>query len=118
MLLGGLFAMHGLAGHGTAHHEVREVMTSAVDSGHQHTGGAGTSGPAPAGSTGDDDTQAGAIGLCMAILAGVAVAAWLVLTAFRPGFGTSVGRHWAVLPRRSQRERDPPCLHQLSILRC
>jgi len=116
----GLFAMHGLAAHGTAHEghagEPMAVMTAVVhSSGHSMTPSGMTSSPAHDGS---DGGLLGVAGMCLAVLLVGAVLAVLlgrgaVLADLRDATVRAVG--WAP---RSRRDRDPPCLFALSIQRC
>ncbi|MGH3360695.1 MAG: DUF6153 family protein [Nocardioidaceae bacterium] len=122
----GLFAMHGLADHGTMHHEwsgpapdaaattaAHGLHASAVDASAMHHGDDGVRSEAP--ST-DGSTL---VGLCFAVLVGAVLGlAWL-----RSRNPLTVVRRWPYpvtrdLHATALRERDPPCLFELSIQRC
>jgi hypothetical protein len=122
----GLFAMHGLVPHGTAHggHVGDATPVVAVSGDHS---------PAPKSvvpvadpvamvSAGTHDTPDGALrglaGMCLAVLlTGLAVA--LLLGMGLPGQRQADPPLWARRrPRRARRDRDPPCLFALSIQRC
>ena len=122
----GLFMMHGLGDHGTAHHAAESSHAAVAMSGEQpgHMSPAGnTSGDVPRSTTrasvsAPADGGSGEWGLCMAVLAGVLFA----LAGLR-----AWGRCPSVLALRivssvryaaTTRERDPPHLVQLSIGRC
>ncbi|HET9421356.1 MAG TPA: DUF6153 family protein [Nocardioides sp.] len=130
LLLGGavagLFMMHGLGDHGTAHHVAGSSHAAVAMSGEQpgHMTPAGTtSGNVPHSPTrtsvsAPTDAGSGEWGLCMAVLAGVL-------------FALAGLREWGRLPAMvaprlvssvrftaTARERDPPRLVQLSICRC
>lgn len=104
--LAGLFAMHGLSPHGA--HSSPEATSTHGDHGTDLSGG-----QLPAG--GDEDAL---LALCLALLVAgvvglVARARPIRMTARhgnRPNPGTS--------PATARRDRDPPDLHALSILRC
>jgi hypothetical protein len=120
----GLFAMHGLAAHGSSHTEhVTEPMVM-VAAGHDH--------PLPAtdhaaadltvsGPLGDSAPDPGLLvlaGMCLAVLlAGVVLAVLLgrrvAVQGYRDRGSGSSG--W---PRRSRRDRDPPSVLALSVQRC
>ena len=124
----GLFAMHGLGDHSTAHSGTAAVAMTGEQRGHISPGPmtedssatAGAHGDALAGTTVSAPGGAGssATGLCLAVLAGVLFAlaglrAWgrlPAMVALRPPAGTRFGA--------TARERDPPRLVQLSICRC
>jgi hypothetical protein len=121
----GLFAMHGLAGHGTAHQgHADSSMLVASAAGPTHasmtTHHEGHEAP-PAGTRGDRDPDSGFVGLaglCLAVLL-IGVVLALVLGRGIPihrGRGRA-GRAFAP-PTRARRYRDPPCLFALSIQRC
>lgn len=121
----GLFAMHGLTSHGTAHgdHAGEPIaVLTAVERAHAAHGTSdvttGTSGTRGVSEVPDPDrSPLGLAGMCLAILlAGVivALAARRSVLAGREHSGVrSAGR-----PARARRDRDPPCLFTLSIQRC
>ena len=124
----GLFAMHGLAGHGTAHQgdaDSSMLMASAAGPTHASmtiTHHEGYESPT-AGTRGDRDPDPdsgllGLAGLCLAVLLIGAVVA-VALGRGIPIKGDR-GRTWRTIgqPRRARRYRDPPCLFTLSIQRC
>jgi hypothetical protein len=109
--LAGLFAMHGLSPHGSAHSSstpMSEATSMHADDGTDLPGS-----QLPAGGDGDD-----LLALCLALLvAGVVGLAArgrpirvTVRNTSRAGRVTS--------PATARRYRDPPDLHALSILRC
>jgi hypothetical protein len=123
----GLFAMHGLAGHGTAHQghaDSSMLMVSAAGPTHasmttHHEGHE----PPPAATPGDRDPDSdsgllGLAGLCLAVLLIGAVVA-VVLGRGIPIKGDR-RREWRAFGQsmRARRYRDPPCLFALSIQRC
>lgn len=119
----GLFAMHGLAAHGTAH-QAHPIEAAALVSTDHHAAAPAMdheSTPPASSSSGDREQGPGLLGLtalCLAVLLlGVVLAVVLGRgvavegnrsRAFRAG-----GR-----PTRARRDRDPPCLFALSIQRC
>jgi hypothetical protein len=112
----GLLAMHGLGLHGTAHgdHAALPMSTAAPATAHQHVA---MSADAPAvDGAGSHHTDLGPAGLCLAVLLlGLVLAALRgrqVLTAELRALRT-VDR-----PARARRDRAPPSLVALSILRC
>lgn len=118
----GLFAMHGLGDHGTMHQELSAPM-AAIASTDSHAGHVSMRGdPGVTGHvriTAPASDGASMAGLCIAVLGGAILAlAWL-----RSRVPLRVVRRW---PYRSSadlratvlRDRDPPCLFELSIQRC
>lgn len=124
-LLLGLFAMHGLAEHGTVHRTVPDASSRAPQlDAHAHPTASGQVVPAvedrgPSDSHPDQDAG-GLVGLCLAVL----VVAIIVTTgsAGRSARGTSIGCAVTRLPTISPatvfRDRAPPDLLALSIHRC
>jgi len=124
----GLFAMHGLAGHGAMHagHGDPPLEIAAAAAAHTHAAASmpmeataaqapsltAPSGPSP------DDGGLGLVGLCLAVLLVGAIAA--VLLGRRSWYARSLARPVAHRgwPARARRDRDPPCLFALSIQRC
>lgn len=119
----GLFAMHGLGDHGTAHTETSGPMAAAsmrgsdehrppVEPMSSHGEGHESHG-APSADSG------GMAGLCLAVLVGSLLAlAWL-----RARSPVRIVRRWPYpivvnLRATELRDRDPPCLFQLSVQRC
>lgn len=121
----GLFAMHGLAAHGTAHqrHTSEPVVVASAEHGDAsvtvHPASEESRVSSGAGDRAPDPGLLGLAGMCLAVLLiGVVVAVVL-------GRGIAVhGAHGrsslraGVRPSRARRERDPPCLFALSIQRC
>lgn len=112
----GLFAMHGLGDHGTAHSGAESahatVAMSAMPADTHSDARPGTMVSVPGG------VGSGAMTLCMAVLAGVLFA----LAGLR-AWGRLPAKVGARLPAgitfsATARERDPPRLVQLSICRC
>ena len=118
----GLFAMHGLADHGTMHQPAAgsEPAAAAAHGATMHDGQVANSVVAWSSDPGDAGGDlSGLIGLCLAVL-GVA------LVGFLRARGPAV-RQLRRAPRASRqaapnparrRHRDPPCLFELSVQRC
>jgi hypothetical protein len=127
----GLFAMHGLAGHGTAHQGYADssmLMASAAGptDASMTTHHEGHEAP-PADTRGDRDPDSGSgsgssflglAGLCLAVLL-IGIVLAVVLGRRIPIKGDR-RREWRASgqPMRARRYRDPPCLFALSIQRC
>ena len=118
----GLFAMHGLSDHGAASHDMAPMNPAVTAMGHtgQMAGDSreATAGArATAGDPGEGSPGMAMAGLCLAVLAG-AVMAFLAL---RPQGSVALlmSLAWSFVPARLSgcRDRDPPCLFQLSVLR-
>jgi hypothetical protein len=120
----GLFAMHGLATHRTAHQGHSSELTVMTSVEH-----AGTSmnmhdqaEEAPTSSTPEDQTPnpalLGLVGLCLAVLM-IGVVLRLAVRRGIPAYGDR-GRALPAdgLPSHARRERDPPSRLALSIQRC
>jgi hypothetical protein len=124
--LAGLFTMHGLSGHGTAHYEFStapmDSVMVAID--RQSFDGSVTSADVGSGAPsvdrqGDNSSHLGMAGLCLAVLAG----ALLVGLRLRPSrAGRFAGRRGRTDPSgllpAALRDRDPPCLFWLTIQLC
>lgn len=126
----GLFAMHGLAGHGTGH-EMDMGSPAVLSTSASMTHGMGNSmsmgmattevGTEPS-ATPDDQTpepsMMSLVGLCLAIL----LLAFVLAVSLGRGFTVHRNLLRRVLaigwPARARRDRDPPCLFTLSIQRC
>lgn len=113
----GLFAMHGLSGHGTSHHLGDHLGDHLSMVGHEQVvltaPAAASAAEAPSG-----HSEPGIVGLCLAVL----VAAVLFFAAGRrrligslPPWASWAERRWSV---GAGRDRDPPDLIHLSIQRC
>lgn len=117
----GLFAMHGLADHGTMHPRPEAAPGASMEM-PTETSRAHDVEPAAVPRERDPVPAPSSdllIGLCMAVVA--AALGWLV--AGRPtGQTTAILRHRLVqivrTPAGARRDRDPPCLFSLSIQRC
>lgn len=119
----GLFAMHGLSDHGAASHETDGSMNPAVlaishaghtaDAARNVAGDAWTVDDAP----GDDSPSMAIAGLCVAFLPGAVIGLLLL----RPRRIVALMRPLTLVfvPVRpsARRDRDPPCLFELSVLR-
>jgi hypothetical protein len=134
--LAGLFAMHGLGDHGTAHHpgpvavgshHVGAAMpagtsdpSSGEQSGHPSSTavGAMSESSAPARVLAPAESGSGLAGLCMAVLAGVLFALAGLRTWGRRPAGVTLRLVAGLRIAAVARERDPPRLVQLSICRC
>jgi hypothetical protein len=122
--LAGLFVMHGLSDHGASSHELHAAMSPAV----METSRAGHPADAAPSATddaqradedapGEDSPKMAVAGLCLAVLAG-AIIGLLLLHPHRSLFFTRPRAHDFVAARPSgRRDRDPPCLFQLAVLR-
>lgn len=132
--LAGLFAMHGLSDHGAApvgfqHAHAQVVSTSHMSGavGEDHMAGMSADADevtpflaAAMTSVGSSSGAAmGLMGLCLAVLAGALLS--LVRHHEVTGLVVQLARELGCLAAAigtTSRERDPPCLTQLSILRC
>lgn len=122
----GLFAMHGLSSHGAEQHDRNPAASTLApdhpDHAHPHAE-ASASPAADRAHTGCSEGHCGGMDglvlvLCLAVLAaGLAVALFVVL--LRPAVVAAVRPLAAAvtLPRVA-RDRDPPCLFDLSVQRC
>ena len=121
--LAGLFAMHGLSYHGASSHDMDAPMDPAVmamshashtaDDARNATDDAWTADRAP-----DEDSPGMAMaGLCLAVLAG-AIVCFLLLRAHRSDvFMGRIALAFVPVRPSGRRDRDPPCLFELSVLR-
>jgi hypothetical protein len=126
----GLFAMHGLAGHGMTHQMDMPGETSWAGAHAEHATGPAMSmtdgtdhyalaqrQPAKPAAPGPGPSSMTLIGLCLAVL----VAGIAALLRGRLLEKVSRGVHTRLLagrPARARRDHDPPCLLALSIQRC
>lgn len=124
--LAGLFAMHGLASHGASSHDnmpAIPISGTDISTGHpDHASDAIRKALDGMGATGSEPAEPSAgmalAGLCLAVLAGAIIGLLLLLrphgiaAVIRPRALALVA---AVAPGR--RDRDPPCLFELSVLR-
>jgi hypothetical protein len=121
--LAGLIAMHGLSDHGASSHEMEAPMNPAVTVvshvGHAADNSRGQAADAATGAVAPGEHAPGMAmaGLCLAVLAGAVIG----LALLRPHRAVVFIRPTAlaVSPARpsARRDRDPPCLFQLSVLR-
>ena len=118
-----IFAMHGLATHGTAHPSRVTPVASAVAAvevdAHATHGGTAPGSPATAAAPGEHHHEMSVLGLCLAVLATAAVAL-LRLVRPRSGLLAVLPRPVSVVPRPSApvHGHGPPDLYALSVLRC
>ena len=120
----GLFAMHGLSDHGAASHDMRAAMNPAVTAishaGHAANAAVGETGDALTGTAeppGEQSPGMAMAGLCLAVVAG-AVIGFLLLRQHRAVVFMPPTPLALVAARPSApRDRDPPCLFELSVLR-
>ncbi|WP_148616311.1 DUF6153 family protein [Nocardioides rubriscoriae] len=127
--LAGLFAMHGLSGHGAMDHEgaAFAVSRDAHTGGHPAAAMPMTATTTPSTGPSRDTTAAAAVtttmttdvmGLCLAVLAG----AWMLLVARGAGWPAAVRRARlaarVVAVRARARAPDPPDLLALCVHRC
>jgi hypothetical protein len=120
----GLFAMHGLAAHGTTHADTVADLSVATMHGTMRETHAASVQPSVIGQQGTveghgHDGGMSLLGLCLAVLAGALVGLLWV----RSTRAAVVARRRALLdlastPFAALRDRDPPCLFELSIQRC
>ena len=123
----GLFAMHGLAPHGTAHDgHAGDSIALVTAAGHDHAGHSMTMDVTAETSTvyrapGAPEPDRGLLGLagmCLAVL----LVGVIVIVVLGRGFPPARELDAALLavgwPARARRDRDPPCLFALSIQRC
>jgi hypothetical protein len=124
LALAGLLAMHALGTHGTGSHESSaramnhstSAMAAVVDSGAR---GAMQSSAKVARTSQDDPPPTGTLlGLCLVVLAGALTLFLLALLNRRAGSPWVIARRPAVTLVLKGRERDPPCLTRLSVMRC
>ena len=118
--LGGLFAMHGMSDHGTAHHAVSGAEHAANRHSSPVAEGALTDEPKAAevaekSSSGSSSTG-GLAAVCMAIL--VAAAGWGLQRRRAGSVNPVLGTRSETTSRARGRDRDPPSLVQLAIHRC
>jgi hypothetical protein len=121
----GLFAMHGLSDHGASAHEMPSTpMSPAVvamshhsddtsDAGQTSMEAAGTFDGVPA----DHSPGMAMAGLCLAVLAGAVI--WFLLLRANRTLVFAGPRHLDFMPAplAARRDRDPPCLFELSVQR-
>jgi hypothetical protein len=123
--LAGLFAMHGLAAHGASSHDtmpplaVSATVVSMSDTDHASDAtqaamdGMGTTGGEPA----EPSPGMAMAGLCLAVLAG-AIMGLLLLRRHRiAAFIQPPSLAFVAALAPGRRDRDPPCLFELSVLR-
>jgi hypothetical protein len=121
--LAGLFVMHGLNDHGASGHDVDAPTDSAVVAMSHTSQMAHDAGDAPegaltvAGAPGQDLPGVAMAGLCLAVLAG-AIIGFLLLRP-QPGviFWRPIVQPFVPAPPSGRRDRDPPSLFELSVLR-
>lgn len=120
----GLFAMHGLAAHGTSHqehlaepmvmvaedHDDMLVVTDHATAERTVSGSLGDGAPGPG--------LLGLAGMCLAVLLAGVVLAVLLGRRVAVQSHRDRGSRASGWPHRSRRDRDPPCLLALSVQRC
>lgn len=123
----GLFAMHGLAAHATAHASsaggwpTDEINLAASHGaqGDPSTASAERGSGAVEGRDGQGGDDSSLIELCVAVLTAALIG---VLGQYAQGpanrLRLATGARCALPPASARRDRDPPCLHSLSIQRC
>lgn len=134
VVLLGVFAMHGVAAHGTTHATfggghatfgggmpVDEVHVGASHGAHgdRSTTPASRGPEATGGQDGQDEHDPSLMGWCLAVLGAVLIGV-LGLHARGPvaPFRSAREAGCTLSPPTDRRDRDPPCLHSLSIQRC
>lgn len=112
LALFGLFAMHGWGLHGTGHEDNAPAMMASICSGHaaDHC----QPEPQPIVPAGDH----GLMGLCLAVLGGLAAVGVTLVQLRRFQSTHQLERLPLTLASRSVRERDPPNLLALGVIRC
>jgi len=105
----GLFAMHGWGVHGSGHDTFASQAAEACGAPAVHH-----CPPDPAQSPADH----GLMGLCLAILSGVAALAFALVARRRRPMPHPAGQLLYVFVPRWVRERDPPDLLALGVIRC
>lgn len=119
----GVVAMHGLAGHGTAHGDLGGPIAATAPAVHDHPAAsmpmAGPSDTSPMLTDPSDPAQdGGLLGLVGMCLAALVIVVALVGTGAAVAHRVDIARMSAGLPFRARRDRDPPCLFALSVQRC
>lgn len=122
--LAGLFVMHGLSDHGASSHETHAAISRAVTE-ISHAGHPADAAPsatdaarwAEDGAPGEGSPEMAVAGLCLAVLAG-AIIGLLLLGPHRSLFFIRPLAQTFVAARPSgRRDRDPPYLFELAVLR-
>jgi hypothetical protein len=123
-VLAGLLVMHGLSDHGASSHEMRAAMSPAVvEISHTgHPAGAARSAEDDAGSAddaapGEDSPGLAMAGLCLAVLAGTIIGFLLLRPHPILAFVRPLALAFVAARTSGLRDRDPPCLFELSALR-
>lgn len=120
--LAGLFAMHGMSDHGSSHFAHAPIGTAEMAMSHAKHVADEVSNVTEVASTFDKTLAQGSpsmgmAGLCLAVLAGAIIGGLLS----RPHRGVVLTRHLPLPPVSALppgcRDRDPPCLFELSVLR-
>lgn len=119
--LAGLFAMHGLSDHAGPGHDANAAMGPSMvavsDTGHTADAEPAARGSSPVDDAPDQDSSGGMVGLCLTVLAG-AILGSLMLRPLRIAVFTRPSVLTLVAgPGSGRRERDPPCLFELGVLR-
>jgi hypothetical protein len=123
--LAGLFAMHGMSDHGTTHHggmtDTTFTETAAsmevAQAVHTSTDGA-LSAPLDAVATTTDGGTGAAMGVCLAVMAGLVLFLHRASRTWSARVLRSVLARGQVRCRTRARDPDPPDLFALSIQRC
>ncbi len=130
----GLFALHGLGGHGLHHgavsvsgHDAAASVSGSMSSvGHDdlQAAGDGCNGSCGSVAVGDAREDAGGeiagwtLALCLGVLIAGAAAITLAVRALRPDVLRVVAGSQTAFVWSSARDHDPPCLFSLSVQRC
>jgi hypothetical protein len=119
----GLFAMHGLSDHGASAHQMSHATMSPAMVAMAHTDHAAAA-PTPiedavtSGSVPPEDSPGMAMaGLCLAVLAAAVIGFLLLRPNHALDFTRPLHRDFVPTPLAALRDRDPPCLFELSIQR-
>lgn len=122
----GLFAMHGLGDHGAAPHEMHAAAMApaiaaadAPHGGHSSHAEASDQSPAADSVMAPDSPSPGMwmAGLCLAVLVGALIGFLLARPKRVVVFQWSNAVAFVPARRSGRRDRDPPCLFELSVLR-
>ena len=119
----GIFAMHGLSDHGASSHDMSAPMNPAVTmtkhAGHAAEAALGATDDTLTGSAAPEEPSSGMAmaGLCLAVLVGAVVGLLLLRPHRAVVFVRPVSLTLVAARPSARRDRDPPCLFQLSVLR-
>ncbi|WP_442938350.1 DUF6153 family protein [Nocardioides sp. Soil796] len=124
-VLAGLLAMHGLTNHGAAGHEAGNdglgASATSMEPGMSHAGDASADASLTESPSGDPEKGSrggmAMVGLCLAVLVGFVIGYVLRRPTHVVLFRVPRALRVAAIPVTATRDRDPPCLFELSVLR-